>query len=250
MACLKARRVLLINIEHCGPRQRPWVEAQSGCTDGGYDVGRFIPKQGTTQTQGASGGWFSEIALIRFANILGAGWKLQCEMAARRLGFEDVDCYFKSFELGRNFGRATEGAETMAKGLEIWRIGVKYRFESFGGKIYVTLCASRKGGLRPKALEDLGTPNFATSGCNPGDVVGGGRGATFGKWLARVSRAVTCLTYKESWRQFVAKSFARILFFGNGIINQGLLLITCPEAVDGGPDGTNSIEIDIPNSLI
>jgi 3-isopropylmalate/(R)-2-methylmalate dehydratase small subunit len=45
----------------------------------------------------------------------------------------------------------------------------------------------------------------------------------------------------------VAKSFARI-YFRNGI-NQGLLLLTCPEAVDAAQGG-DTIEIDLERNVI
>jgi len=45
----------------------------------------------------------------------------------------------------------------------------------------------------------------------------------------------------------VAKSFGRI-YFRNGI-NQGLLLITCPEAVDAAQAG-DAIEIDLAKSVV
>ena len=57
---------------------------------------------------------------------------------------------------------------------------------------------------------------------------------------------MTALKYKGI-AAVVAKSFARI-YFRNGI-NQGLLLITCPEAVEAAQDG-ETIEIDLPNSCL
>ncbi|MBI3242604.1 MAG: 3-isopropylmalate dehydratase [Chloroflexi bacterium] len=91
------------------------------------------------------------------------------------------------------------------------------------------------------ALEDL-DPGFAAQ-ARPGDIVVAGR--NWGNGSSR-EQAVTCLKYKGI-AAVVAKSFARI-YFRNGI-NQGLLLITCPEAVDAAQVG-DMMEIDLAGSLI
>jgi 3-isopropylmalate/(R)-2-methylmalate dehydratase small subunit len=91
------------------------------------------------------------------------------------------------------------------------------------------------------ALEDL-DPQFATS-AQPGDVVVAGR--NWGNGSSR-EQAVTTLKY-TGIAAVIAKSFARI-YFRNGI-NQGLLLITCPEAVDAAQNG-DVIEIDVERNVI
>jgi len=91
------------------------------------------------------------------------------------------------------------------------------------------------------ALEDL-DPKFATD-AQPGDVIVAGR--NWGNGSSR-EQAVTALKYKGI-AAVVAKSFARI-YFRNGI-NQGLLLITCPEAVDTAQSG-DTIEIDLERNVI
>src|SRR5512135_1769264 len=91
------------------------------------------------------------------------------------------------------------------------------------------------------ALEDL-DPAFATD-AQPGDVIVAGR--NWGNGSSR-EQAVTALKYKGV-AAVVARSFARI-YFRNGI-NQGLLLITCPAAVDAAESG-DTIEIDLVNNLI
>jgi 3-isopropylmalate/(R)-2-methylmalate dehydratase small subunit len=91
------------------------------------------------------------------------------------------------------------------------------------------------------ALEDL-DPKFATD-AQPGDVIVAGR--NWGNGSSR-EQAVTTLKYKGI-AAIVAKSFARI-YFRNGI-NQGLLLITCPEAVEAAQSG-DAIEIDLNDSVI
>jgi len=91
------------------------------------------------------------------------------------------------------------------------------------------------------ALEDL-DPKFAAD-ARPGDVIVAGR--NWGNGSSR-EQAVTALKYKGI-AAVVAKSFARI-YFRNGI-NQGLLLITCPEAVDAAQVG-DAIEIDLEHNII
>ena len=91
------------------------------------------------------------------------------------------------------------------------------------------------------ALEDL-DPAFATD-AQPGDVIVAGR--NWGNGSSR-EQAVTALKYKGI-AAVVARSFARI-YFRNGI-NQGLLLITCPAAVDAAQAG-NMIEIDLDHNVI
>ena len=91
------------------------------------------------------------------------------------------------------------------------------------------------------ALEDL-DPKFAVE-AQPGDVIVAGR--NWGNGSSR-EQAVTALKYKGI-AAVVAKSFARI-YFRNGI-NQGLLLITCPEAVDAAYSG-DVLEVDLANNVI
>src|SRR5512137_858507 len=91
------------------------------------------------------------------------------------------------------------------------------------------------------ALEDL-DPTFAKK-AQPGDVIVAGR--NWGNGSSR-EQAVTALKYKGI-AAVVARSFARI-YFRNGI-NQGLLLITCPAAVDAAQAG-EPIEIDLERNVI
>src|SRR5260221_9982040 len=110
----------------------------------------------------------------------------------------------------------------------IWKYGDGVNTDLiFPGKYTYTLRGAEEIGAH--ALEDLDR-NFAAE-VKPGDVVVAGR--NFGNGSSR-EQAVTCLQYKGV-AAVVAKSFARI-FFRNGI-NQGLLLITCPEAVDAAVMG-------------
>lgn len=109
----------------------------------------------------------------------------------------------------------------------------------FPGKYTYTLREPKE--IAAHALEDL-DPNF-TQHAQPGDIIAGGR--NWGNGSSR-EQAVTCLKYRDI-AAVIAKSFARI-YFRNGI-NQGLLLITCPEAVDAVQRG-DALEIDLPQSVI
>jgi 3-isopropylmalate/(R)-2-methylmalate dehydratase small subunit len=122
----------------------------------------------------------------------------------------------------------------------VWKYGDAVNTDViFPGKYTYTL--REPGDIAAHALEDL-DPNF-TKDARPGDIIVGGR--NWGNGSSR-EQAVTCLKYRGI-AAVVAKSFARI-YFRNGI-NQGLLLITCPEAVDAAQMG-DMLEIDLPNSVI
>jgi 3-isopropylmalate/(R)-2-methylmalate dehydratase small subunit len=122
----------------------------------------------------------------------------------------------------------------------VWKYGDGINTDLiFAGKYTYTLRDAEE--IAAHAMEDL-DPSFAAQ-VQPGDVVVAGR--NFGNGSSR-EQAVTCLKYK-SVAAVIAKSFARI-FFRNGI-NQGLLLITCPEAVEAAQMG-DTLELDLPNSLI
>ena len=117
----------------------------------------------------------------------------------------------------------------------IWKYGDGVNTDViFPGKYTYSLKEPNE--IAAHALEDL-DPKFATD-AQPGDVIVAGR--NWGNGSSR-EQAVTTLKYKGI-AAVVAKSFARI-YFRNGI-NQGLLLITCPEAVDAAQAG-DTIEIDL-----
>lgn len=122
----------------------------------------------------------------------------------------------------------------------IWKYGDGINTDVlFPGKYTYTLRTPEE--IAAHALEDL-DPAF-TAQAQPGDIVVAGR--NFGNGSSR-EQAVTCLKYR-GLAAVVAKSFARI-YFRNGV-NQGLLLITCPEAVDAAQTGV-VMEIDLPHSVI
>ncbi len=123
---------------------------------------------------------------------------------------------------------------------KVWKYGDGVNTDViFPGKYTYTL--RDPADLAAHALEDL-DPAFAQQ-AEPGDVIVAGR--NWGNGSSR-EQAVTCLKYKGV-AAIVAKSFARI-YFRNGI-NQGLLLITCPEAVDAAQAG-DRLEIDPAQSCL
>jgi 3-isopropylmalate/(R)-2-methylmalate dehydratase small subunit len=123
---------------------------------------------------------------------------------------------------------------------KVWKYGDGVNTDLiFAGKYTYTV--REPGEIAAHALEDL-DPTFAQQ-AQPGDILVGGR--NWGNGSSR-EQAVTCLTYKGI-AAVVASSFARI-YYRNGI-NQGLPLITCPEAVDSAEPG-DVMEIDLARGLI
>lgn len=123
---------------------------------------------------------------------------------------------------------------------KVWKYGDGVNTDViFPGKYTYTL--KEPDEIAAHALEDL-DPNFAKA-AQAGDVIVAGR--NWGNGSSR-EQAVTALKYKGI-AAIVAKSFARI-YFRNGI-NQGLLLITCPPAVEAARSG-DTIEIDLPDGVI
>jgi 3-isopropylmalate/(R)-2-methylmalate dehydratase small subunit len=122
----------------------------------------------------------------------------------------------------------------------VWKYGDGVNTDViFPGKY--TYSVKEPGEIAAHALEDL-DPAFAED-AQPGDVIVAGR--NWGNGSSR-EQAVTALKYKRI-AAVVAKSFARI-YFRNGI-NQGLLLITCPDAVDEAQSG-DTLEIDLERNSI
>ena len=109
----------------------------------------------------------------------------------------------------------------------------------FAGKYTYTLRSPQE--IAPHALEDL-DPDFAAQ-VQKGDIIVGGR-----NWGCGSSReqAATCLVY-NGVSAVIARSFGRI-FYRNAI-NNGLLALTCPEAVDVIEKG-DEVEIDLEASII
>jgi 3-isopropylmalate/(R)-2-methylmalate dehydratase small subunit len=122
----------------------------------------------------------------------------------------------------------------------VWKYGDGINTDViFPGKYTYTLREPAE--IAAHALEDL-DPAFATQ-AQPGDIIVAGR--NWGNGSSR-EQAVTCLKYK-GLAAIVAASFARI-FFRNGL-NQGLLLITCPAAVEATQTGDTLI-IDLTENCL
>lgn len=122
----------------------------------------------------------------------------------------------------------------------VWKYGDGINTDVlFPGKYTYTLREPEE--IATHALEDLDSQ--FTQNAQPGDVIVAGR--NFGNGSSR-EQAVTCLKYRGV-AAVIAKSFARI-YFRNGI-NQGLLLITCPEVVDEVAMG-DTLAIDLAQSQI
>ncbi len=123
---------------------------------------------------------------------------------------------------------------------KVWKYGDGINTDViFPGKYTYTVREPSE--IAAHALEDL-DPLFMAE-AQPGDIIVAGR--NWGNGSSR-EQAVTCLKYRGI-AAVVAKSFARIYF--RNAINQGLLLITCPEAVDAA-QSSDSLTIDLPRSQL
>ena len=111
---------------------------------------------------------------------------------------------------------------------KVWRYGDDVNTDMlFPGK-YTYTCSTAEQ-ILPHLLEDL-DPTFA-AGVRPGDVLLAGKNFGCGS-----SREQPALGLKAAGvAAVVAKSYARIFY--RAAINQGLLLIECPEAVDAYREG-------------
>jgi 3-isopropylmalate/(R)-2-methylmalate dehydratase small subunit len=129
--------------------------------------------------------------------------------------------------------------DTIIRG-KVWKYGDGVNTDViFPGKYTYTL--KEPAEIAAHALEDLDS-TFASQ-AQPGDIIVAGK--NWGNGSSR-EQAVTCLKYKGI-AAVIAKSFGRI-HYRNGI-NQGLLMITCPEAVDAAEAG-DTLEIDLTRSMI
>ncbi|MCU0799199.1 MAG: 3-isopropylmalate dehydratase [Candidatus Thermoplasmatota archaeon] len=118
--------------------------------------------------------------------------------------------------------------------MKVWKYGDNVNTDMlFPGK-YTYTCA-KPDEIRPHLLEDL-DPNFA-SGVHSGDLLV--VGSNFGCGSSREQPVVGLKAV--GIEAIVGKSFARIFF--RAAINQGLLLVECPEAVDAYKEG-DDLELD------
>jgi len=121
--------------------------------------------------------------------------------------------------------------------MRVWRYGDNINTDMlFPGK-YTYTCSTAEE-IKPHLLEDL-DPSFAKN-VKPGDVIFAGK--NFGCGSSREQPVVGLKSV--GIKAVVAESFARIFF--RAAINQGLVLIECPEAVKSYNEGDN-VELDIDN---
>ena len=124
--------------------------------------------------------------------------------------------------------------------MRVWRYGDNINTDMlFPGK-YTYTCSTAEE-IKPHLLEDL-DPSFAKN-VKPGDVIFAGK--NFGCGSSREQPVVGLKAV--GIKAVVAESFARIFF--RAAINQGLLLIECPEAVKSYNEG-DSVKLDIDNGMI
>ena len=121
--------------------------------------------------------------------------------------------------------------------MKVWCYGDNINTDMlFPGK-YTYTCSTAEE-IKPHLLEDL-DPSFAKN-VKPGDVIFAGK--NFGCGSSREQPVVGLKAV--GIKAVVAESFARIFF--RAAINQGLVLIECPEAVKSYNEGDN-VELDIDN---
>jgi len=121
--------------------------------------------------------------------------------------------------------------------MKVWCYGDNINTDMlFPGK-YTYTCSTAEE-IKPHLLEDL-DPSFAKN-VKPGDVIFAGK--NFGCGSSREQPVVGLKSV--GIKAVVAESFARIFF--RAAINQGLVLIECPEAVKSYTEGDN-VELDIDN---
>jgi 3-isopropylmalate/(R)-2-methylmalate dehydratase large subunit len=134
----------------------------------------------------------------------------------------------------------TPDGETAIFSGRAWKYGDDVNTDViFPGKY--TYSVKEEAEMARHALEDL-DPEFAAA-VRPGDVVVAGR-----NWGCGSSReqAVTCLT-AAGVRVVIARSFARIYF--RNAVNNGLLPVVCPQAVDALSAG-ETVTVDVGRCLV
>jgi 3-isopropylmalate/(R)-2-methylmalate dehydratase small subunit len=124
--------------------------------------------------------------------------------------------------------------------MNVWKYGDNINTDMlFPGK-YTYTCSTAEE-IRPHLLEDL-DPDFPAR-VQPGDMIFAGKNFGCGS-----SREQPALGLKSVGIQaIVAESFARIFY--RAAINQGLLLIACPEAVQAYRQG-DAVTMDAPGGTL
>ncbi|HDQ99443.1 MAG TPA: 3-isopropylmalate dehydratase [candidate division WOR-3 bacterium] len=124
--------------------------------------------------------------------------------------------------------------------MRVWRYGDDINTDLlFPGK-YTYSCSTPEE-IRPHLLEDL-DPEF-TRNVAPGDIILVGR--NFGCGSSREQPVVGLRTV--GIEAIVGKSFARIFY--RAAINQGLLLVECPAAVEAWQEG-DAVALDLAGGRI
>ena len=124
--------------------------------------------------------------------------------------------------------------------MRVWNYGDDINTDMlFPGK-YTYTC-STPDEILPHLLEDL-DPTFS-GGVQSGDIICAGK--NFGCGSSREQPVLGLRSVGIA--AVVAKGFARIFY--RAAINQGLLLIECPEAVDAYKDG-DTVELDVAAATI
>lgn len=124
--------------------------------------------------------------------------------------------------------------------MRVWRYGDDINTDMlFPGK-YTYTCSSPEE-IRPHLLEDL-DPEFARN-AGPGDILLVGK--NFGCGSSREQPVVGLKA--AGIAAVIGRSFARIFY--RAAINQGLLLIECPAAVDAWQEG-DEVKLDIESGTV
>ncbi|MBD3235216.1 MAG: 3-isopropylmalate dehydratase [Candidatus Eisenbacteria bacterium] len=124
--------------------------------------------------------------------------------------------------------------------MRVWKYGDDINTDMlFPGK-YTYSCSTPEE-IKPHLLEDL-DPDFAEQ-VQPGDVIFAGK--NFGCGSSREQPVVGLKAVGV--QAVIAKSYARIFY--RAAINQGLLLIECPAAVDAHQEG-DEVRIDATSGAI
>ena len=124
--------------------------------------------------------------------------------------------------------------------MKVWKYGDNVNTDMlFPGKYTYTCSVAEE--IKPHLLEDL-DPSFSKQ-VQEGDIIFAGKNFGCGS-----SREQPVIGLKAAGiKAVVAQSFARIFYRAS--INQGLLLIECPDAVKAYSEGDN-IELDVDNGKI
>jgi len=124
--------------------------------------------------------------------------------------------------------------------MKVWKYGDNVNTDMlFPGKYTYTCSVAEE--IKPHLLEDL-DPSFSKQ-VQEGDIIFAGK--NFGCGSSREQPVIGLKAV--GIKAVVAESFARIFYRAS--INQGLLLIECPDAVKAYSEGDN-IELDVDNGKI